>query len=133
MATLTEKLVDQIYKQKLNVVSQYFSIPDGILLPFESITSTKFNDIIVNESGETETPTIKGTAYVTYTFHYVFWRDLLAAFTLYLKERSSDKVQVLSIDKNSIKFIKDSSSFEEGELKRNGEMYIIATQINTIQ
>ena len=133
IATLTGKLVDQIYKQKLNIINQYFTVPDGVLLPFESITTTKFNSINVDTSGGTETPTVKGTAYVTYTFRYVFWRDLLHAFTTYLRERPSDKIQVLSIDKNSIKFIKDTSSFEEGELKKNGETYIIATQINTIQ
>jgi hypothetical protein len=132
IAILTGKLVDQIYKQKLNVVGQYFSVPDGVLLPFESITTTKFNNIIVDVESGAETPTVKGTAYVTYTFLYVFWKDLLAAFTTYLKERTTDKVQVLNIDRNSIKFIKDSSSFEEGELKKNGSTYIIATQINTI-
>jgi hypothetical protein len=133
IATLTGKLIDQMYKQKLNIVGQYFSIPDGILLPFESITTTKFNNILIDTSSGSETPTVKGTAYVTYTFHYIYWKDLLAAFTTYLKERSSDKIQVLSIDRNSIKFIKDTSSTETSEFRKNGETYIIATQVHTIQ
>jgi hypothetical protein len=119
IATLTGKLVDQIYKQKMNIVSQNFTIPDGVLLPFETITSTTFNSIVVDESGGNETPTVKGTAYVTYSFHYIYWKDLLAAFTTYVKERPSEKIQVLHIDHNSIKFIKDTSSAEEGEIKKN--------------
>ncbi|MDR2190334.1 MAG: hypothetical protein LBP53_03990 [Candidatus Peribacteria bacterium] len=133
IATLTGKLVEQVYKQKMNIVSQNFAIPDGILLPFESITTTKFNDIIVNQSGVKDTPTIKGTAYITYTFHYIYRKDLSKAFITYLNERPSEKIQVLNIDKSSIKFIKDSSSFEEGELKKNGTTLIIPTQINSIQ
>jgi hypothetical protein len=133
IATLTGKLIDQIYKQKMNIVGQYFTIPDGVLLPFETITTTKFNDIIVNASGGAETPTIKGTAYVSYTFHYITRKDLFNAFTTYLKERPSEKIQVLSIDRNSIKFIKDTSSADEGELRKDRDIFIIATQINSIQ
>jgi hypothetical protein len=113
IAMLTGRLVDQIYRQKLNIVNQHFAVPDGILLPFESITTTRFNDIVVDTAGGTETPTVRGTAYVTYTFHYVLWKDLMDAFSTYLQERSSEKIQVLNIDKNSIRFIRDTSSFEE--------------------
>jgi hypothetical protein len=133
IATLTGKLVEQIYKQKMNIVSQNFAIPDGIYLPFESITTTKFNTITVDQTSGSETPTVKGTAYITYTFHYIYRKDLSKAFTTYLNERPSEKIQVLSIDRNSIKFIKDSSSFEEGEIKKNGDTLIIPTQINSIQ
>jgi hypothetical protein len=40
---------------------------------------------------------------------------------------------VLHIDHNSIKFIKDTSSAEEGEIKKNWTTLIIPTQINIIQ
>ena len=133
IAILTWKLVDQIYKQKLNIVRQYFNVNNGILLPFESITSTTFNNILLNQTQGTDTPTVKGTAYVTYTFHYIYRNDLLKALNTYIRERPSEKVQVLSIDKNSIKFIKDTSSFEEWEIKKNGNTLIIATQISIIQ
>ncbi|MDR2416060.1 MAG: hypothetical protein LBD75_05670, partial [Candidatus Peribacteria bacterium] len=129
IAILTGKLIEQVYKQKMNIVNQYFSIPDGILLPFESITTTSFNEILVEQKEGVDTPTVKGTAYITYTFHYIYRKDLLKAFTTYLNERPSEKIQILSIDKSSIKFIKDSSSFEEGEIKKNGNTFIIPTQI----
>ncbi|MDR0370222.1 MAG: hypothetical protein LBH96_07175 [Candidatus Peribacteria bacterium] len=80
-----------------------------------------------------ETPTVKGSAYVTYTFHYIYRQDLLKALNTYIKERASEKIQVLSIDTNSIQFLKDTSSFQEGEIKKNGDIYIIATQINVLQ
>jgi hypothetical protein len=133
IATLTGKLIEQVYKQKMNIVNQYFSVPDGILLPFESITTTTFNDISVEQSEGIETPTVKGTATITYTFHYIYWKDLLKAFTTYLNERPSEKTQIINIDRGSIKFIKDSSSFEEGEIKRNGSTFIIPTQIDSVQ
>ncbi|MDR0606968.1 MAG: hypothetical protein LBG52_01135 [Candidatus Peribacteria bacterium] len=133
IATLTGKLVDQIYKQKMNVVSQNFAITDGVLLPFESITRTHFTTIDVDQPGGAETPTIKGTAYVSYLYHYIYRKDLLKAFTTYIKERPSEKIQVLHIDQNSIKFIKDTSSFEQGELRKDGETFIIPTQITVVQ
>ena len=49
IATLTGRLVDQIYKQKMNVVSQNFGVQDAIFLSFESITSTQFNNISVDQ------------------------------------------------------------------------------------
>jgi hypothetical protein len=133
IATLTGKLVEQIYKQKMNVVGQNFAIVDGVLLPFESITRTQFNSIAVDQSGGVETPTIKGTAYVSYLYHYVYRKDLIKAFHTYLKERPSEKIQVLNIDQNSIGFIKDTSSFESGELRKDGQTFIIPTQITVVQ
>lgn len=133
IAILTGKLTDQVYKQKLNIVSQNFKVDWWILLPFESITSTKFNEINVSQSWGMDTPTVKGSAYITYTFHYIYRQDLLKALNTYIKERASEKVQVLSIDTNSIKFLKDTSSFQEGEIKKNEDIYIIATQINVMQ
>ena len=133
IAVLTGKLIDQIYKQKLNIVGQYFNIENGILLPFESITSTTFNSITVNETQGEETPTVKGTAYVTYTFHYIYRNDLLKALNTYIRERPSEKIQVLNIDKNSIKFIKDTSSFEEWEIKKSWDTLIISTEISITQ
>ena len=70
---------------------------------------------------------------MSYTFHYIYWEDLIKAFTTYIKERPSEKIQVLSLDRNSVAFIKDTSSFEEGEIRKSGDTFIIPTQINSIQ
>ena len=67
-------------------------------MPFDALTRTTFNSITGDRQEGTDASLIKGSAYVTYTFHYVLWKDLLVAFNMFLKEHSSSQQQFLSID-----------------------------------
>lgn len=130
---LSGKLVEQMYKQKLNVVGQYFPISWWIFLDFESITSTHFNSIEIHDKVWDKTPFLKGTANVTYTFTYVLREDLIRIFKQYLLERNSETTKVARLNENDITFIKDRTLLEEWDLKKNGDIYIIPTQISFFQ
>ena len=130
---LSGKLVNQVYQQKLNIVSQNFNQTWAIFLDFDSITKTSFHDIKVYQQIWENTPLLKWTALVTYTYTYVLKEDLLRAFRQYLQERSSDTVQISQLNEESFAFIKDSSLLDHGDLKMNGEIYIIPTQIQVFQ
>ncbi len=102
-------------------------------MDFESITKTTFHDIKVYQQSGENTPILKGTALVTYTYTYVLKEDLLHAFQQYLHERSSDTVQISQLNEEGFTFIKDSSLLDNGDLKKNGDIYIIPTQIQIFQ
>lgn len=133
IATLTGKLVEQAYQQKLEVVGKHFGVEDAVYLPFDALTSTTFTLITGDWQEGVESPLIKGSAYVSYVFHYVLRKDLLAAFQTYLKEHSSSQQKFLAIDTGSIAFIKDSSSLSEGDFRKQGQVYIITTKMDVLQ
>lgn len=70
---------------------------------------------------------------MSYTYTYVLKEDLLHAFRQYLQERSSDTIQISQLNEESFTFIKDSSLLENGDLKKNGDIYIIPTQTQVFQ
>lgn len=131
--TLSEKLTTQVYKEKMNIIAQNFQVPEAILLPFDAITTTTFHRTETEQLSWDDSPTIKGSAYVSYDYKYIYRSDILNAFTTYIKERPSDKIEVLSIDKNSIKFVQSSNSFEATNLSAGNGTFIIPTQIDSIQ
>lgn len=133
IAILTWKLIEQVYRQKLDVVWANFGIPDAVFLPFDSLTTTKFNLLTGDWVVWNSSSTIKGTAYVTYTFHYVKWEDLVNIFTMYVKERSTQQNKVFLLDKDSLAFLKDSSSSEPWDFRINGNIYIISTKIAVLE
>jgi hypothetical protein len=88
------------------------------VLPFETITTTTFNNIeILQQSGE-NVSTIKGNAFVTYNYCYVLWSDLHELFMTYVKERQSEDNLVVKIDPNSLQFLKDSNATNTDEIKK---------------
>ncbi len=102
-------------------------------MPFDALTSTTFNLITGDWQEGTDTSLIKGSAYVTYVFHYALWKDVLQAFTTYLKEHSSSQQKFLSIDTGSISFIKDTSSIGSGDFRQQGNIYTITTKMDVLQ
>jgi hypothetical protein len=46
---------------------------------------------------------------VTFSFFYLKWPDIVAAFTQYVKERQSDSIELISINPNSLVFIHDAN------------------------
>lgn len=130
---LNEKLTNQVYEKKMSIVSQNFPIESWFLLPFETITTTKFNNIDIQQSSWDNTPIVKWIAYVTYNYLYVMWEDLYHIFTTYVNERNSEENKIIKIDPDSIQFLKNSDNTDSSEIKKNGKVYSIATQINVIQ
>jgi len=130
---LKEKLINQVYDKKMETVSQNFPISGWFVLPFESITKTTFNNIEIMNKSWDNSPTIKWTAYVTYNYIYVMRDDLYQIFMTYIQERQSENNLTTKIDSSTVQFLKDSNTTNQNEIKKNGEIYSITTQVDTIE
>ena len=130
---LKEKLTDQVYTKKIEIVSENFPITWWFVLPFETITTTTFNNIEIPQMSGDNASTIKWTAYVTYNYIYVLRSDLYQLFMTYINERQSENNLVVKIDPNTLQFLKDSNTTNSYEIKKIWKIYSISTQINVIQ
>lgn len=130
---IREKITLQAYEKKMSVVNENFPISWWMLLPFDTITTTRFNDIQTDKMDGQDSPTIKWTAYVTYTYAYVMRDDLYQIFMTYVKERPLESNSIVKINKDSIQFLKDSNTMNTDEIKRSGNSLTIPTQIDVFQ
>jgi uncharacterized protein with HEPN domain len=130
---LKEKLIEQVYNKKISIVSDNFPISWGFLLPFETITTTTFNDVEIPQMSGDNVSTISWSIYVTYDYKYVLRSDLLQIFTTYVRERQSENNITIRIDPNTLQFLKDSNTTNTDEIKKIWKTYSISTQINAIQ
>lgn len=130
---LKEKLTDQVYAKKIEIVNENFPVTWWFVLPFETITTTTFNNIEIPQSSGDNTSTIKWTAYVTYNYIYVLRSDLYQLFMTYVNERQSENNLIVKIDPNTLQFLKDSNTTNSYEIKKIWKIYSISTQINVIQ
>ena len=130
---LKQKLIEQVYEKKMTVVEDNFPITWWFLLPFETITTTKFNNIEISQSSGDNTPTIKWDAYVTYNYIYVLRSDLYQIFMTYVNERQSENNLTVKINPNTLQFLRDSNATSTDEIKKIWNTYTISTQINVVQ
>ena len=130
---LKQKLIDQVYDKKIETVSQNFPISWWFILPFESITTTTFNNIELNNLSWDNSPTIKWTAYVTYNYKYVMREDLYKIFMTYIQERQPENNLITRIDPSTVQFLKDTNTTNQNEIKKSWNIYSITTQIETTE
>lgn len=130
---LKDKLIDQVYTKKMQIVSENFPITWWFILPFETITTTTFNNIEIPQINWDNVSTIKWTAFVTYNYIYVLWSDLYQIFMTYVNERQSENNLTIKIDPNTLQFLKDSNNTNSDEIKKVWRNYSISTQINIVQ
>ncbi len=103
---LSGKLIDAIYKQKMNIVFNNFKSPENIVLSFDSLVSTQIKDVqIKNIPGET-TPLLRWFIVARFNFNFIKKADLLAVVDKYVKQRLYDKMKVFDVDTSSIVFFK---------------------------
>lgn len=133
LTQIQQKLTDQVYDKKLQTVSNNFSITWWFLLPFDTITTTTFNDIQIQENDWDNSPTIKWTANVTYNYKYVMRDDLYQVFMTYINERQSENNLVVKINPQTIQFLKDSITTNHNEIKKSGNVFTISTQVEVVQ
>ena len=130
---LKQKLIEQAYIKKMQVVNDNFPITWWFVLPFETITTTTFNDIEIPQLSWDNVSTIKWTAFVTYDYIYVLWSDLYQVFMTYVNERQSENNLTVKIDPNTLQFLKDSNNTNTDEVKKIWKIYSIPTQIDIVQ
>ena len=115
------------------VVSENLPNTWWFVLPFETITTTTFNDIEIPQLSWDNVSTIKWTAFVTYDYIYVLWSDLYQVFMTYVNERQSENNLTVKIDPNTLQFLKDSNNTNTDEVKKIWKIYSIPTQIDIVQ
>ena len=130
---LKEKLINQVYDKKMTIVNENFSITWWFLLPFETITTTTFDNIEVSQLSGDDSPTIKWTAYVTYNYAYILWSDLYQTFMTYINERQPENNLIIKIDPNTLQLLRNSNVTSSEEIKKIWKAYSISTQIDIVQ
>jgi hypothetical protein len=130
---LKQKLIDQVYANKMAVVSENLPNTWWFVLPFETITTTTFNNIEVYQSDWDNSPIIKWTAYVTYHYNYVMWKDIYQIFMTYVSERPFENSLIVEINSWALQFLKDSNTTNTDEIRKNWRVFTIPTQIDVVQ
>lgn len=130
---LKEKLINQVYEKKMQIVSDNFAITGWFILPFVTITTTNFNNIDIPQLSGDNSSTIKWYAYVTYNYVYVMRSDLYQIFMTYINERQSGNNSIIKLNQNSLQFLKNSNTTNKNEIRKIGKSYSISTQIDVIQ
>ena len=130
---LRQRLINQVYDKKMNIVNQNFTISWWFLLPFETITTTTFNDMEILQSSGDLSATIKWIAYVSYNYNYVMWDDIYQVFMTYVSERPSENNLLVKVNPDTLQFLKDSITTNHDEIRKSWKVYSISTQIDVIQ
>lgn len=124
---LSGKLVSYIDQQKKNIATQNFDKKgNSILLSFSDTTTANIKKISIPYKSWQNSSILKWTIDAEIWFIYVTWNDIINAFSDYMKERPSEKTQLISIDKNTLSFFDD-------ELSMSDNTYIVPTKIEVIE
>ncbi len=126
IALLSWKLVDSLYKQKLNIVFNNFKTQDSLVLNFDSLISTQIKDIQIKNIPGEKTPLLKWSVVARFNFNYIKKDDLLAMVNKYVQQRQYDKMKVSTIDTSSIAFFK-------GMKIQTGHVFIVPTKVDIKQ
>jgi len=125
ISLLSEKLYEYITKQKQNIIHKNFALEDGILLPFDELMSLEVQNIqIHNQIGENNTQA-QGSIIARMHFFYIKQSELLSTVNTYILQRPSEKIQLITIDQNTLSFFEN--------IKTTDNIYIIPTKIDMIQ
>ena len=130
---ITQRLKDQVYEKKMSIVTKNFPFSGWFLLPFDTITTTTFDDIQIQQMSWDNSSIINWSAFVTYNYLYVKWDDIYNVFSTYINERPLDNNLIIKINPNTLSFFKDSNTTSSDEIRKSGNVYSISTQVDVIQ
>ncbi len=123
---LSGKLVSTVNQQKQNIINKNFSLPGQIFLHFDDLIDMEVVSMDIENKAQEKVPYLKWSVVVRFYFAYIKQSDLLDQTHLYLQQRPSDKVKLITIDKASVVFF---SSIK----KDVWWVYIIPTKLAIIQ
>ena len=130
---LKQKLIEQVYANKMAIVIENLPNTWWFVLPFDTITTTTFNDIEVEQSDGDNSPIIRWTAYVTYHYNYVMWEDIYQIFMTYVTERPFENSLIVKINSWTLQFLKNSDTTNNIEIKKTWRVFTIPTQVDVVQ
>jgi len=123
---LSGKLLSTVKEQKQNIINQNFALPGQIFLHFDDLIKIESLSINIENKAQEKVPYLKWSIVVRIYFAYINQADLFQQTELYLKQRPSEKVKLITIDKSSIVFF---SNIKKDDLWA----YIIPTKLTIIQ
>lgn len=123
---LSWKLISTIKQQKQNIINQNFTLPGQIFLHFDDLIGIEILSTSIENKAQEKVPYLKWSIVVRLSFAYIQQSDLFMQTQLYLQQRPSDKVKLITIDKSSVVFF---STIKKDSLWA----YIIPTKLTIIQ
>lgn len=123
---LSWKLISTIKQQKQNIINQNFTLPGQIFLHFDDLIGIEILSTSIENKAQEKVPYLKGSIVARLSFAYIQQSDLFTQTELYLKQRPSDKVKLITIDRSSVVFF---STIKKDALWA----YIIPTKLTIIQ
>lgn len=125
---LAKKIKDAVYRDKLNIVSREFKEKNTMVLLADSLIKTRFNDISIEGKIGDRATTLKGNAQVSFDFFYLKRSDVVKAFSLYVHERQSDSIQLISIDPTSFALI-----MQDFKRAVQDKVFVVPTKVAILQ
>lgn len=123
---LSGKLLNTLYKEKMNIVNANFKLADTMVLNFDSLITTEVKDVQIANVPWEASPLIKWSIIARFNFNYIKIEDLLRVVDTYVKQRLYDKMKVSEIDTSSIVFFKNIKEEESG-------IFIVPTKVDIKQ
>lgn len=123
---LSGKLLNTLYKEKMNIVNANFKLPNTMVLNFDSLITTTVKDVQIANVPWEESPLIKWSIIARFNFNYIKIEDLLHVVDIYVKQRLYDKMKVSEVDTSSIVFFKNIKEEEKN-------IFIVPTKIDIKQ
>ena len=122
---LSGKLLEYVLEQKKNIIVANFKDPTSVLLSFDDLIQTQVQQIVIQTPIWSRTPVMNWYIVVRLVFPTVKKQLILNLASLFVQQRSTDKLKSVTIDPNSIAFFK-SIKAETGAL-------VIPTKISVLQ
>jgi hypothetical protein len=123
---LSGKLIASIKEQKQNIINQNFTLPWQIFLHFDDLIDVEVLSVNIESKIQDKVPYLKGSVVARFSFAYINQEDLFQQTKIYIQQRPSDEVELLTIDKSSIVFFSNIKKLGSGA-------YIIPTKLSIIQ
>lgn len=130
--TLKEDLVMQAQRRAKEIIRQYVSIPNTIILYVDDAINLQSYSFSTPYTTGQNTSTIEWSLIVTYAFPYVQKTDILDQFKHYVTERASGTEKVVDISLESLTLYNPKNNQTESNNPKDIE-FIIPTEITTIQ
>ncbi|HCY21480.1 TPA: hypothetical protein DIC40_06630 [Patescibacteria group bacterium] len=79
-------------------------MPGQIFLHFDDLIGIEILSTSIENKAQEKVPYLKGSIVARLSFAYIQQSDLFTQTELYLKQRPSDKVKLITIDRSSVVF-----------------------------
>lgn len=125
---IRQRMGDYVRQNKKQIVQDLFSKEDdNYAMLFNNLIDVRVDKVVFNANPWDNTSDIEGKIDVTYTVRYFTRTDLQKALKLYLGQRPSETLDIISMQKNSLTFFADQNKPVTGD-----NLLIMPTKMSVI-